>query len=69
MTREWNGRYHPFHCPECSAFVRVTAVWLNGLGDVVRVEGQCHKHGEVAVQGWSYDELSLDGAIIATEGP
>lgn len=60
MTREWNGRYNAFHCVECQAFVRVTAIWINGLGEVQRVEGMCWRHGEVAVEGWGWDDLGID---------
>lgn len=73
MTREWNGRYNAFHCVECYAFVRVTAIWINGLGEVGRVEGMCWRHGEVAVEGWGWDDLGIDesapyGMRIDTSG-
>lgn len=63
VKREWNGRYNAFHCVECYAFVRVTAIWINGFGDVQRVEGVCWRHGEVAVEGWCWEDLGID------EGP
>jgi hypothetical protein len=67
----WNGRYHPFHCADCYAFVRVLRVWVNGFDEIVRVEGHCHRHGEVVVEGWDYDNLfgPNDAMRIDTPAP
>ena len=64
VKRQWNGRYHVFHCPECNAFVRVTAIWRNGL-DEVRVEAVCWRHGEVVAEGWGWDDLGIDDSNSA----
>lgn len=41
-------------CPACGRFLRDVVAWVNGNGDIRRVEGACSTHGRQAVTNYDY---------------
>jgi len=43
LTRRWNGKTHPFHCPECHCFVKLEGVQVDAAGRILYIQAWCNR--------------------------
>lgn len=41
-------------CPECGKFLSKVYATVNGFDEILKVTGQCKKHGEIEPTDWEY---------------
>lgn len=56
-------------CPVCGSFLKDIDASVNVFYEILRVKGECHKHGEVEPTNWDYEtffpeEMAKDLQLI-----
>ncbi len=47
-------------CPECGKFLSKVEATVNGFEEIVKVNGECKKHGTVEPKDWEADDFYSD---------
>jgi uncharacterized radical SAM superfamily Fe-S cluster-containing enzyme len=48
------GRFEVSKCPECGKFLKKVNALVTADDEILKVEGQCRKHGTVETNDWEY---------------
>lgn len=48
-------------CPKCGRFLSRVVAFFNGLDDILKVTGECKRHGTVEPEDWDADMFDTDG--------